>query len=112
MFAKQSNRELNGMPASAGKAKGQAFVINHLCKLDSFPNGGVLVANETDPSMVIAMSKASAIITSKGGITCHAAIVSRELGIPCIVGVKGVTAKIVHGEMILVDGDTGKIIII
>lgn len=63
----------------------------------------------TVPKFIEIMKKASAIVTDEGGITCHAAIVSRELKIPCIVGCKNITKELKDGDMIEVDADKGKI---
>jgi len=69
--------------------------------------GDVMVAHTTFPSLVPAMKKASAIITEDGGITCHAAIVSRELGTPCIVGIKIATQVLQDGMKVAVNADEG-----
>lgn len=75
-----------GLPASPGVAAGKAHVIMSVDQLNEFKEGEILVTEMTAPDWVPAMRKAKAIITNSGGMTCHAAIVSRELGIPCIVG--------------------------
>ena len=77
--------------------------------LDKVNKGDVLVTKMTNPDMVVTMQKASAIVTDEGGITSHAAIVSREMGIPCVVGTKEATTKLKEGEMITVDGFNGKV---
>ena len=69
--------------------------------------GDVLVSIATDPDVVPAMKKASAIVTEQGGITSHAAIVSRELGIPCIIGTKIATKIFKDGDMVEVDANKG-----
>ena len=66
----------------------------------------------TDPTMVIMMSKADASITDTGGLTCHAAIVSREMGIPCVVATKTATKELKNGQEVFVDGDKGEIYLI
>ena len=71
--------------------------------------GDILVTKMTDPDYVVAMKKACAIITDEGGITAHAAIVSRELGIPAVVGTEKATHTLHDGEIVTVDGNTGKI---
>ena len=71
--------------------------------------GDVLVSHATDPSLVVGMKKASAIVTDMGGIACHAAIVSRELGIPCLVGTKTVTKSFRDGDLVEVDATHGVI---
>ena len=71
--------------------------------------GEVLVTEMTTPDFVPAMKKAVAIITNTGGMTCHAAIVSRELGVPCIVGTKNATSVLHDGQLITVDAVMGKV---
>ncbi|MEM2906206.1 MAG: phosphoenolpyruvate synthase [Candidatus Bathyarchaeia archaeon] len=80
---------VQGLPASPGLAAGVAHVIMSVEGINEFKKGEVLVTEMTAPDWVPAMRKASAIVTNSGGMTCHAAIVSRELGIPCIVGTTG-----------------------
>lgn len=89
---------------------GKANKIMSLRDIASFEEGEVLVTDMTDPDWVPIMKKASAIVTNKGGRTCHAAIVSRELGIPCVVGTGDATRKIPDGSLITVscaEGDDG-----
>ena len=69
--------------------------------------GDILVAWATNPAIVPAMKKAAAIVTNEGGLTCHAAIVSRELNIPCIVGTKIATEVLKDGDIVEVDADNG-----
>jgi pyruvate,water dikinase len=79
---------IKGLPASPGTGCGKAHVILDPADIDQFKAGEVLVTEMTAPDWVPAMKKAKAIVTDSGGMTCHASIVSRELGIPCIVGTK------------------------
>ena len=100
---------LKGIPASAGIAKGKARII-----LDPFDNskmkkGDILVTEMTNPLFLPAIQKAKAIITDVGGLLCHAAIVSRELGIPCVVGTKRATKILKDNQKIKVDGEKGTI---
>lgn len=88
---------------------GKARVILNLNEISSFQPGEILVTEMTDPDWEPIMKKASAIITDKGGRTCHAAIVSRELGIPCIVGTENATSLIRTGDLITVDCSQGEI---
>lgn len=91
---------------------GKASVIGSVEQINDFAEGDVLVTTMTDPDWVPIMKRASAIVTNKGGRTCHAAIVSRELGIPCIVGTSTATEVIPNGEDITVscnEGDEGKV---
>ncbi|MBP2649945.1 MAG: phosphoenolpyruvate synthase [Firmicutes bacterium] len=100
-----------GLPASPGRGAGVAHVIMDPAQIDQFKEGEILVTEMTAPDWVPAMKKAKAIVTDSGGMTCHAAIVSRELGIPCIVGTKSCsmagTATIKDGMEITVDATTG-----
>ena len=91
--------EIKGMVASRGKAIGKVAIIHGIKDLSKVTNGSILVAITTHPDYMIAMRKAAAIITDEGGITCHAAIVSREYNIPCIVVTQNATK-------ILKDNDT------
>lgn len=83
--------------------QGKVNVIKDVNKIDKFKAGEVLVTGMTDPSWEPIMKIASAIITDKGGLTCHAAIVSRELGIPCIIGSGNATKKLKSGQHVTVD---------
>lgn len=102
---------VKGLPASPGKAAGKAHVILNPANIDEFKDGEILVTTMTAPDWVPAMKKAKAIVTDAGGMTCHAAIVSRELGIPCIVGTKSrseeATVNIKNGQDITVDASNG-----
>jgi pyruvate,water dikinase len=75
--------------------------------LDSFKRGEVLVTAATNPAFVVAMKKASAIVTDEGGVTCHAAILSRELGIPCVIGTKMATQVLRDGDKLKIDATEG-----
>ncbi|MDU2066310.1 MAG: phosphoenolpyruvate synthase [Sporomusaceae bacterium] len=100
-----------GLPASPGRVSGKAHVILDPSLIDQFKEGEILVTEMTAPDWVPAMKKAKAIVTDAGGMTCHASIVSRELGIPCVVGSKsrGVagTTAIEDGMEITVDATNG-----
>lgn len=100
---------LTGSPASPGIATGPAKIIFSPSEIDKIKTGDVLIAPSTNPDYVPAMKKASAIITEKGGRTSHAAIVSRELGIPAVVGAENATKIIKNEEVITVNGSTGEI---
>jgi pyruvate,water dikinase len=102
-----STEEPKGVGASPGKVSGKARIIESIKEFESFMDGEVLVAPETTPSFVPLMRKASAILTEKGGITSHAAIVARELKKPCIIGVKGATKFLKDGDMVEVDANEG-----
>jgi len=105
----EKNAILKGDPASPGIASGPAKVISSAKEISKVLPGDVLVAPETNPDYVPAMKKAVAIVTDKGGRTSHAAIVSRELGIPAIVGTETATKILKNGMVITVDGLKGEI---
>lgn len=98
-----------GDPASPGIKSGPVKMLKSAKEISKIVSGDVLVAEQTNPDYVPAMRKAVAIVTERGGRTSHAAIVSRELGIPAVVGAKGIQSKIRDGEVITVNGSTGEI---
>ncbi|MBI5797488.1 phosphoenolpyruvate synthase [Candidatus Woesearchaeota archaeon] len=100
---------VSGLPASPGIGKGKVVLVHDVADLKNVLKGDVLVARMTTPDHVPAMQRASAIVTDSGGTTAHAAIVSRELGIPCIVGTEFATAKLKSGMFITVDAYKGKV---
>ncbi len=98
---------LKGLGASPGHATGKVKLVSNVDELDKVEKGDILVTAMTNPDYVPAMQRAVAIVTDEGGITAHAAIVSREMGIPAVVGTKSAT-KILHdNDTITVDGSTG-----
>ncbi len=99
--------ELSGTPAQGGKAKGLVKIINVSADMAKMNRGDILVSTATNPAIVPAMKKAAAIITDEGGLTCHAAIVSRELEIPCVVGLKIATKVFKDGDLVEVDANNG-----
>jgi len=100
---------LTGQPASPGVGVGIIRVVHDPQEIDIVRPGDVLVAEMTTPDFVPAMKRASAIITERGGRTCHAAIVSRELGIPCVVGAHAATTALEVDRQVTVDGSGGKV---
>ena len=100
---------LSGVAASPGIASGPVKIIPEASQIDRVYDGDILVAEMTTPDFVPAMKRAAAIVTNRGGRTAHAAIVSRELGIPCVVGAEGATTTLTDGQIITVDGSRGKI---
>lgn len=102
---------VKGLPASPGKVSGRVHVILDPSRIDEFKEGEILVTEMTTPDWVPAMKKAKAIVTDSGGMTCHASIVSRELGIPCIVGTKSrgeaATVTIPDGIDVTIDATHG-----
>jgi pyruvate,water dikinase len=110
-LADSSNRKviLTGDPASPGIASGAVRLLHSAKDIDKIHQGEVLVAPQTNPDYVPAMKKACAIVTEHGGRTSHAAIVSRELGIPAVVGTPNAMSALKNGQVITVEGATGKI---
>ena len=100
---------LDGLGACPGAAIGPVKIILNPKEIAKVKNGDVLVTGMTDPDYVPAMRRAVAIVTDDGGVTSHAAIVSREIGIPCIVGTDQATKMLKDGEIITVDGSAGKV---
>lgn len=108
----------HGAPLTSGVAVGQkigsgtAHVLLDPSKLNTFKEGEILITTMTDPAWEPIMKRASAIVTERGGRTCHSAIISRELGIPCIVGTGDATEKVRNGTDVTVscaEGDVGNI---
>ncbi len=100
---------LKGLPASPGLVFGKIRVIPNIEDIEKVMQGDILVTKMTSPDWVPAMRKAKAIITDEGGRTCHAAIVSRELGIPCVVGTMAATKTFKTGQEVTVNGFTGEV---
>ncbi len=100
---------VTGAPASPGMVTGPVTIIHSPSQIDRIHKGDILVAPQTNPDYVPAMKKAAAIVTEKGGRTSHAAIVSRELGIPAVVGAESATTKLKNGQTVTVNGTTGEV---
>jgi pyruvate,water dikinase len=102
---------LTGSPASPGSASGRVVIIheNELNELHRVREGDVLVTEMTTPDFVPAMKRAIAIVTDQGGRTAHAAIISRELGIPCVVGTSTATIDLTEEQTITIDGAAGRV---
>jgi pyruvate,water dikinase len=98
---------LRGLGAAPGSASGPVCVLGALADAGRFHDGDVLVTRMTAPDWVPLMRRAAAIATDSGGMTCHAAIVSRELGIPCVVGTQEATKRLRDGELVTVDATRG-----
>lgn len=98
---------VRGAGASKGIAAGKVRVVTSADEFDDFKEGEILVTKITDPSYVVIMAKSAAIVTDMGGILSHPAIVSREFGIPCVVGTGNATAVLKNGQEITVDGGEG-----
>jgi pyruvate,water dikinase len=100
---------VKGLAASPGISSGKIKIVKDLKDLDKVNKGDVLVTKMTNPDMVVVMQRAAAIVTDEGGLTSHAAIVSREMGIPSVVGTDDATIKLKEGEVITVNGFTGNV---
>ena len=100
---------LSGLGASPGRASGTVSIVRKLDQLDKVSEGDIIVAEMTTPDMVPAMKRASGIITDEGGMTSHAAIVSRELGVPAVVGAEHATEQLEDGKLVTIDGEKGTI---
>jgi len=100
---------LTGIPASPGIGVGMVCILKSPSEIAKVKKGDILVAPMTSPDYVPAMKKAAAIITNEGGMTSHAAIVSREMGTPAVVGTKDATKTLKDGDLVTVDGKNGKI---
>src|SRR4030043_1937207 len=98
---------LTGTSASPGIGTGPVKIIKDASEISKVHEGDVLVSVMTSPDFVPAMKKACAIVTDKGGLTSHAAIVSRELGVPCVVGTNDATKKLKESLIVSVDGSRG-----
>ncbi|HRY75690.1 MAG TPA: phosphoenolpyruvate synthase [Methanoregulaceae archaeon] len=98
---------VQGQGASPGIASGKVVVIRDVKDTGRVKEGDILVTRMTNPDMVPAMRKVQAIVTDEGGMTCHAAIVSRELGTPAVVGTKTATAVLTNGQVVTVNGEMG-----
>jgi pyruvate, water dikinase len=100
---------VRGHAASRGRASGAVRILTSPKDSGKLLSGEVLVAPMTSPDWVPAMRRAAALVTDGGGMTCHAAIVSRELGVPCIVGARNATTVLRDGEVVTVDGGLGEV---
>lgn len=96
-----------GVCAYPGKVRGRVKIIFDAREMNKVKNGDILVCNATNPDLVIVMSRCGAIVTEQGGITSHAAIVSREMKKPCVIGTKVATKVFKDGDMVEVDAEKG-----
>lgn len=100
---------LEGLGSSPGIGVGTVRIVKDMSDLSKIKKGDILVTEMTNPDMVVSMQKSAAIVTNEGGTTSHASIVSREMGIPCVVGTGNATSVLKNGEKVTVDGTNGKI---
>jgi len=106
------SKKVKGIPAYLGKVKGTIKIANNIKDVNKINKGDILVSVRTSADLIVAMQKASAFVTDEGGITCHAAVVAREMKKPCIVGTKNATKILKDGDKVEVDADKGIIKII
>ena len=98
---------VRGLGASPGMASGEVKIVLDIDELDKIKDGDIMVTTMTTPDMVPAMRRASGIVTDEGGVTCHASIISRELGIPCVVGTGDATTTLKENAGVTLDGKKG-----
>ena len=98
---------VRGLGASPGMASGKVKIVLDIEELDKIKDGDIMVTTMTTPDMVPAMRRASGIVTDEGGVTCHASIISRELGIPCVVGTGDATTTLKENSGVTLDGKKG-----
>ena len=104
---KDEIQDIRGLSASVGRAVGRVKIIGSAREINKVNQGDILVAVMTRPDYIAGMKKAAAIVTNEGGITCHAAIVSRELSIPCLIGTKIATEVFKDGDLAEVNANHG-----
>jgi phosphohistidine swiveling domain-containing protein len=109
---KKNINDFRGLPASSGKVRGVVKIIKSVNETNKVNKGDILVAVMTRPDYIMGIKQAAAIITDEGGITCHAAIISRELGIPCVIGTKIATRVLKDGDLVEVNANHGVITVI
>nr|CTQ97155.1 Phosphoenolpyruvate synthase (EC 2.7.9.2) [Kibdelosporangium sp. MJ126-NF4] len=108
----ESSAVVHGTPASPGTANGPALLVRDVAD-PAWKPGTVLLTEETDPDWVPLMAEAAALVTAEGGMLCHAAIVARELGVPCVTGVGArALTRLAAGSDLNVDGTTGKVTVL
>jgi pyruvate,water dikinase len=100
---------ISGLGATPGRASGEVKIIEGADELDKVGEGDIIVAQMTTPDMVPAMKRASGIVTDEGGTTSHAAIVSRELGVPAVVGAETASTDLSDGQLVTIDGEKGSV---
>ncbi|GDY33799.1 phosphoenolpyruvate synthase [Gandjariella thermophila] len=101
---------VTGLAAATGTAAGRVRILRTPAEAERLADGEVLVAAMTSPDWVPAMRRAAAVVTDGGGMTCHAAIVARELRLPCVVGTRAATRVLRDGELVTVDGTGGRVL--
>lgn len=102
-------KRILGLAASKGIYEGRARIVKSTADFDKVKSGDVLVVHSSSPAWTVPMLKSGALISELGGIICHTAIVAREMGIPCVVGVTNVLEEIKDNDFVKVDGEKGEI---
>jgi len=110
--SQNSENAIIGLSVCGGIIKGRAKVLDSVMEASKLELGDILVTRQTDPGWVVVFPLISGLIVERGGMLSHGAIVSREFGIPAIVGVENATKKIKDNDLILLNADTGEITII
>jgi pyruvate,water dikinase len=105
--ANNADKRVKGIAASAGSATGIARIVKNASHLGKVGQGDVIIAVTTNPVYLPAMGKACAFVTDEGGLTCHAAIIAREMRKPCVAGTKNATKTFAEGDKVRVDGTKG-----
>ena len=100
---------IKGLIACGGKVKGRAKVLSTVMEAGKLQKGDILITRQTDPGWIVVFPMISGLVVERGGMLSHGAIVSREFGIPAIVGVENATTRIQDGELILLNANTGVI---
>ncbi len=106
-YPNEERQDLTGQVAFPGKVKGRVKIINSRKDMHTFEQGDILVASTTTPDLLPIMKISGAIVSEHGGVISHAAVTSRELKIPCVVGVKKATQLLKNGDLVEVDANTG-----
>lgn len=110
--AHRGNRVIHGIAANPGKAVGIVRVLRVYGDIGNVKEGDIIVASMTTPDCISAMEKAAAFVTDEGGMTCHAAIVAREFGVPCVIGTVSATKALKDGQLVEVDADSGTVTVL
>lgn len=110
--AKDQVDDVRGLTASVGRVTGKVKVIGSVKEIEKVEVGDILVAVMTRPDYIVGIKRAAAIVTDEGGITCHAAIVARELGLPCVIGTKIATQELKDGDEVEVNANHGVVTIL
>ena len=103
---------LKGTPASLGRGQGRVVILEDGGLPESLPHGDLVLVGENIPTDIVSLDgNVCAVVTDEGGILCHGAILAREMGIPAVVGARDATTVLRNGELVLVDGDKGLVVI-